>query len=146
MGGNGGPLTSVRSRRNAPHVLSSSLASTSLSTLLPDADIAEDMAQLFPDEFSKAGYLKRGSKATSAFDVKVEQGQLVYQGQKYAKGDKVKIGSLDGSTMVTGNIAGISFAELIIKSLTRDKDGGSPQKVRILLSNLRSGKYQLVGL
>lgn len=156
---NGSVTSRPKRHQQAPpaNTIYSTLGNASLTTTLNDQDLNEDLAVLFPEIRKKPvnALPNSGGNSTSTssttltkHEVKVDSGQLVYQGTRFVKGEKVRVSSQDGTkTIFVGVLSVVSFADIVIKVQEGESDGtivgSGVNRFRVPHSQLRSGKYQL---
>ena len=94
---------------------SSTMVNTNLNTMLTEAEIWDDLQLVFPGDVNKAGYMKRQAKVgTSNVDIRVEGSVAWCQGQRFVKGDRIKVRCSDQAPsppefIYVGHISGSEF-------------------------------------
>ena len=143
----------------APFTAVSSTISTSLNTMLTDAEIWDDLQMIFPEEVSRSGYPRRTTKnatvgsSSQNIEVRFEAGVCAWiSGQRIAKGDRLQVSSIDIfngiiESIWTGVLVSILASELILRPDTldgRQLDDTERNRLRIPLHNLRTGRFQII--
>jgi hypothetical protein len=149
-------IATSRPRRNnlqqTMATTSSTMVSTNLNTMLTEAEIWDDLQLVFPEEVNKAGYMKRQAKmGMGSVDMRVEGSVGWYQGQRFIKGDRIKVKCVDLSAnpteyVYTGHVSGVSNGEITMKPSTldgRELDESERSRIRMALGQIRAGRFIL---
>lgn len=150
-------IASSRPRRNNLQqpmaTTSNTMVSTSLNTMLTEAEIWDDLQLVFPEDVNKAGYMKRQAKVgTSNVDIRVEGSVAWYQGQRFVKGDRIKVKCVDSSASPTesvyiGHVSGVSAGEVTMKPSNldgRELEESERSRIRMALGQIRAGRFLLL--
>lgn len=148
-------IATSRPRRNnlqqTMTTTSSTMVSTNLNTMLTEAEIWDDLQLVFPEEVNKGGYMKRQAKVgTSNVDVRVEGSVGWYQGQRFVKGDPIKVKCTDltspnlTESLYLGHVSGVSNGEITMKPRVldgRELEDSERSRIRMALGQIRAGRF-----
>lgn len=147
------------SATNSSNNGSATMVSTSLNTMLTEAEIWDDLQLIFPEDMTRSGYPRRGAHAASGanpatagggrlYELRVEGGVAWYQGARFVRGDRIGVRLEEGPspTVYVGAILSISGSEITVRPDTingRPAEEGERARLRMALGQIRTGRWTL---
>lgn len=138
---------------------SATMVSTSLNTMLTEAEIWDDLQLIFPEDMTRSGYPRRGVHVTSGanpvasssgrvYELRVEAGMAWYQGVRFVRGDRIRARLEEGSSPVVyvGSISSISGNEVTMRPDAingRLVEESERARLRMALGQIRAGRWIL---